>query len=553
MKNICAIIFLCCFFVSCYDDKGNYDYREINEVKLSLPPYSVRLDKKKDVSVTIVPEISQTLAKDDTQLSFKWEKRDNAISFENWEECGDSPTLTLSFSPQDQMSIVVRLTVTDHRSDGSTWVAETNVVPIKPYNRSWFVLQNDNGKSVLGVVDGEGTGAVVIPDAYKVDMGKDFPLNGTPKMLKSFFYYGDFLGGFLNPSKRVLMVLTEENMGVYDATSFNLVYSMEQLLHWKVVNNQSDYKPYEMWSFSKIGDLFVNNENEVFLANADGFSVFYPLEWAQEVDKREVHITHAATVEKGSAFFLYDQAKHCFLYCLGEKNTGIIFSNQSFRQYGNESSFAPSKVYKKLNHVGNNPNKPNVFDPENLDKDEVILSMERGCRGSKVFAIAYSKKTGKFVVYEFNGQGLTDLNSCICSARYEFDLPGITYETVRFAMSSYGYEAGILFAASGNKVYKVELVNMPRVSQLYEHPDGSVQIKKIKFKYGDGEFGTWKNGNDFVSEEFYYQLGALVDYGNNKGGVLDFRLNRAGELVRDVEIVEHKGFGDVVDFVFVAQ
>lgn len=120
-------------------------------------------------------------------------------------------------------------------------------------------------------------------------------------------------------------------------------------------------------------------------------------------------------------------------------------------------------------------------------------------------------------------------------------------------MSSYGYEAGILFAASGNKVYKVELVNSPRVSQIYEHADGNIRIEKIKFKYGDGEFGTWGDGDNFISEEFYYQLGVLVNYGNNKGGVVDLKLNRAGELIRDVEIVEHKGFGEVIDFAFIAQ
>ena len=45
-------------FVSCYDDKGNYDYEDINTVAVELDElYSVRLDK--DTTLTIVPRLSQ--------------------------------------------------------------------------------------------------------------------------------------------------------------------------------------------------------------------------------------------------------------------------------------------------------------------------------------------------------------------------------------------------------------------------------------------------------------------------------------------------------------
>lgn len=39
---------------SCYDDKGNYTYQEVNTLDVSLNKvYSVRLDK--DTTVTIIP------------------------------------------------------------------------------------------------------------------------------------------------------------------------------------------------------------------------------------------------------------------------------------------------------------------------------------------------------------------------------------------------------------------------------------------------------------------------------------------------------------------
>ena len=45
---------------SCYDDKGNYTYQEVNTLDVSLNKvYSVRLDK--DTTVTIIPQLSQSL------------------------------------------------------------------------------------------------------------------------------------------------------------------------------------------------------------------------------------------------------------------------------------------------------------------------------------------------------------------------------------------------------------------------------------------------------------------------------------------------------------
>ena len=70
MRRLIYILVLL-LFVSCYDDKGNYDYEDINTVAVELDElYSVRLDK--DTTLTIVPRLSQLLQKDDKNLSYVW-------------------------------------------------------------------------------------------------------------------------------------------------------------------------------------------------------------------------------------------------------------------------------------------------------------------------------------------------------------------------------------------------------------------------------------------------------------------------------------------------
>lgn len=56
---------------SCYDDKGNYTYQEVNTLDVSLNKvYSVRLDK--DTTVTIIPQLSQSLQENEDNLEYTW-------------------------------------------------------------------------------------------------------------------------------------------------------------------------------------------------------------------------------------------------------------------------------------------------------------------------------------------------------------------------------------------------------------------------------------------------------------------------------------------------
>lgn len=56
MKNLIYIIGMLFLAAACYDDKGNYDYSEINEISVELPEsYGLRLT---DTTLVIRPVIS---------------------------------------------------------------------------------------------------------------------------------------------------------------------------------------------------------------------------------------------------------------------------------------------------------------------------------------------------------------------------------------------------------------------------------------------------------------------------------------------------------------
>lgn len=58
----------------CYDDKGDYDYHDVNTMDIVIPETKVRMPKEEAVEVSIIPEISQTLEQNEKNLVFQWKK-----------------------------------------------------------------------------------------------------------------------------------------------------------------------------------------------------------------------------------------------------------------------------------------------------------------------------------------------------------------------------------------------------------------------------------------------------------------------------------------------
>lgn len=76
MKNMILWVIGLLLFSACYDDKGSYDYHDINEVAITLPTsQGVRLPKVDSVLVEITPDLKQTLVENESDLVFLWEKK----------------------------------------------------------------------------------------------------------------------------------------------------------------------------------------------------------------------------------------------------------------------------------------------------------------------------------------------------------------------------------------------------------------------------------------------------------------------------------------------
>lgn len=562
-----AVFFLTGVFLllACYDDKGSYDYHDVNEVVIDLPAaVSVRLDKKDSVSVKIEPKLSQTLEESEAQLTYVWEReRKNSSGLSEWIPCGKEKVCELWFKPEDVNSLSIRLRVQDNREDGSEWYKQTTVQPIVPYSRSWFVLQYNEGKCVLGAVDGEGSGGEVIPDAYKLDMGQELPISGTPKYLLTEWLYGSTQGSFINAQQPVIFIGTDQDVYLMNAVSFKQIWPYREMLHIKKVQHDETFVPEWLASHTSLnlGEILCD-DGKLYMANADGYAVYYPLSWENDADVSDFKVTKAVPFMGGMGFILYDEQNHRFLK-VGAYNDVMegYMDNQYFRKYGNENYFKPNNVKRYLTKIGENPRVENEFDPDNIGDDKEMMDMNIYCDADGaygVLAIFFSTSDRKLHVYDLNADGFREKSEkARCVGKYTFDLPGGMSVNDVSVVTSYVYGKTIFFAG-GNKIYKVDFNRtVPKISLLYEHQDPNVRVTGLKFKNSFYNTGYNVDPNDWDSQwiwnDFPYCLGASLDYGGNEGGILVMKLTTAAEVDPDNEILEYKGFGKIVDFGYSAK
>lgn len=532
----------------CYDDLGDYDYHDVNELKIDVPKnVYYRIPRTDSVEVIIVPNIEQTLVSDKKQISYNWERRKYGLSMTNeWDHCGTGDTCRIWMKPEDEEKQQLRLTVTDHSEAGSIWYKEIMLIPVFPYSRCWFVLQDNAGQAVLGAVDGVGEGAMIIEDVYMQEKNMPLPISGKPRLLTNNLYYGDALGYF-NKRQPVFIVLTEQDAQVYAARTFEKKWNAAEMLYGLSKQGNTDFNLELIHSRTNggAGEIIVDR-GKTYCANADGYSIYYPLIVREQPDQQQ-HITHL--IDVGSTnYFMFDALNRRFLRMTNSFDFNELNYNQMVR-LGVDEFFTPSKKYSHLRLIPESSN--NIFDPNNIEEDKQILHMGVE-QGNKVLVFAYSKVDNKLHIYELDANALNNNELPYCSAKSELTIPGtVNPQELSFA-TGYVFHR-IFFMASGNTLYKVDLNRaVPSVVELYKLPDpAKITHLQIKLNYTE-HGGLNPDTGEWESYGLMYQLGMAVNYAPSEYGIIDIQLTTAGNVDKAANaIYEYKGFkNEIVDICF---
>lgn len=531
---------------SCYDDEGNYDYREINAVDVAMDEvYTVRLDR--DTTIEITPSLSQSLLENEKNLKYIWLHSDISHNFYGLatvlgrgpDTVGTEKTLRFRIDPDAKdlkYKHYFRVNVYDEFT-GLEYQVNTTIELTKPYDGAWMVLHSKNGHTELGSVEYIGGNIMVEDEAYFKSSGKR--LMGKPLCLGQYTtvvkYYG--YGNW-----NMFYVLTDipEEAGVY--CQWERLAKKDSLSRMVAPMARAgfDYQHIKLMD----GDgsscaLLLSDEGEFYQTPRAG-KIYKP---GCELEG-DVKFTLASKLINTA--LLYDEAGHRFAYYYNTDNSGMLYYDplRFNEDWENWDAITPIPI-RSDNATG--------ADPNHLPADQKVLYIGTGYRfeqsNTGVYGYAVAINHDKCFVYEFNLKGLTSSTTAAFNAYYQINLPESLDENTCFA-STPPYN-GLIFYASGNTVYRLDFKQAGgKATPVYTHPGG----KAIKMKFAKRDTPS---GDLFKAYQFdvLRSLGVSFDMGNGKSDFVILNLSLTGGMASDSEDYPatqvYSEFGEISDFVFI--
>ena len=527
---------------SCYDDKGNYTYQEVNTLDVSLNKvYSVRLDK--DTTVTIIPQLSQSLQENEDNLEYTWlhsTTNHNFYGHGKFDTVGLEKNLNFHIDPEAKnlaYAHYFRLNVYDRITD-IEYPVNTTIELIKPYVGSWMILHRKNGQTELGSVEYIGGDIVVQEDAYYEETGKRF--TGKPQALMSYTtsckYYGTGSGW------NMFTVITDDPVesGVYcQWKHFEKKDSLTRMVA-PLAQNSFDFQHITLADGDGTASALLLSGGMLYQSPRAG-KIYEP---AADLEG-EVNITLASKISNNA--LLYDEAGHRFAFYyntsdgLGVKKYDPLYFSES-----EENTNLIKAIPTRDGNVS-------AVNPNKLPEDQKVLYLGTGYQyasaWTSVYAYALAKNDTRCFVYEFNPRGFNYSDNASINGYYTINIPQGLDESAVFA-STPPY-SGLLFYASGNTVYRLDFKQAGgKAKAIYTHAGG----KAVKMKFAKRYLSS-SNAFDAYEFDVQYSLGIGFDMGNGKGDFVILNLSSTGSVGGDSEHYPAKqvytDFGEITDFVFI--
>ena len=527
---------------SCYDDKGNYTYQEVNTLDVSLNKvYSVRLDK--DTTVTIIPQLSQSLQENEDNLEYTWlhsTTNHNFYGHGKFDTVGLEQNLNFHIDPEAKnlaYAHYFRLNVYDRITD-IEYPVNTTIELIKPYVGSWMILHRKNGQTELGSVEYIGGDIVVQEDAYYEETGKRF--TGKPQALMSYTtsckYYGTGSGW------NMFTVITDDPVesGVYcQWKHFEKKDSLTRMVA-PLAQNSFDFQHITLADGDGTASALLLSGGMLYQSPRAG-KIYEP---AADLEG-EVNITLASKISNNA--LLYDEAGHRFAFYyntsdgLGVKKYDPLYFSES-----EENTNLIKAIPTRDGNVS-------AVNPNKLPEDQKVLYLGTGYQyasaWTSVYAYALAKNDTRCFVYEFNPRGFNYSDNASFNGYYTINIPQGLDESAVFA-STPPY-SGLLFYASGNTVYRLDFKQAGgKATAIYTHAGG----KAVKMKFAKRYLSS-SNAFDAYEFDVQYSLGIGLDMGNGKGDFVILNLSSTGSVGGDSEHYPAKqvytDFGEITDFVFI--
>ena len=175
MKKTISIFMLAALLIGglagCYDDKGNYKYRDINEVTYKIFPesedgyYRIKQPPTDTLYVDYTVDLSQSMAADEENLEFLWLVSYNKDR-KNVTDTITTKNLRLIFPPKKSSAFDIVFSITDKQTNVSSY-KELHIKTVYPYINSWLVLNGvEENIRISAIEDPDSLNYFFTEDAY---------------------------------------------------------------------------------------------------------------------------------------------------------------------------------------------------------------------------------------------------------------------------------------------------------------------------------------------------------------------------------------------------
>ena len=526
---------------SCYDDKGNYDYHAVNDMKVEIPEAKIRMPKENPATVTLTPELTQTLAENEDNLTFEWKKlkpdaKIGSMRLADYTDYSTGKICQVKVEPNNPESIGMMLIVTD-KATGQKWYQLGKVAVVKPLNPAWFVLQEDaDQKGIVGAIEGNPDGFFAYADVFKSETGESFTLEGKPLAIAAKGNYGySSMGGTMFAN---LTIATDKNIATYSPSTLTMKYGTNKILFENALNNVPVNLSY--YKMDKKGEMFVTDKKAYF-AYDDGWCVPYSVYDKQvnsDGEEEQVAFLPTCSATFSNYVLAYNPATHRF-------RIGSAFSSMMdyfgtsyyYSQYYRKGSQWKDKKPLVFRDLSEDADGNYAFDPSNVDASLQILDILRGGdNGNYAYAVMASEGASQITVFRFS-----NADDPLCAGKYTIDMdPSIDLNTAKFAASQ-AYSAHFIFMAAGNSVYRIDMERQ-KIEKIYSYgADANAKIACLKFR--DPEDA--ENGNGMI-------LGFGINTSAGQGLLGELKLTIAGDVDRSENASyifqdANNRFGKIVD------
>ena len=519
--------------LSCYEDKGNYDYNDdVNSLIVTID--RVYGSRKVASTFVIEPEVEQTHYKGTDNLRHSWWISHQELS--KGEEVGTTPRLEIEIDPADpdfKYNYYIQYYITDTIT-GATRMFPTQLRIAMPYQGAWMVLHQQEDSPRLGSVEYVGDQTAIDNDAFYSETGNR--LSGTGYSLGVMNGYNSN-NRFGNNSVCMFYMFTSnpaesgfyaQDKGFQRLGNTTMMFP-EDLPYFDASKVTACCRPQVSGGvIASNGEVFQGSVNAATMGRTE-------LSPAAALDHTDYHITHATTASQ--VYLAFDGLHNRFFSVYTRENTwrGVWTGAPDRRQMG------------KFEYIAKHPTNVQSINPDNIGDDKQMVYLGPGYFTGRAVEIApwqcfamYAFAVGRTIprsyVFEFSSRAMLTPGGADEPAPFSnyfvIDTPpGVTGSTPM--ASSWAFNR-ILFYAIGNRIYKLDFAASGGVStMIYQHPNPEAKI--VSFKMARSIDDPYNTFNEMLPAA--RTLGAGFNLPDGSGELVVLILNTAG-------IAEEGMFGD---------